>query len=199
MTEANVRNSFEALCALAAREQWCWKMHCGTCGHGVFRWGLLALARGDHPDMAGWAVRWGRGVTFTDIEAIAGPPPPFEGWPIVEQRKLQALIANASVDRIAHECPFPDWLGYLGLGLHYTEGAENRDPLISRRLAPQLQRLLPADSSAAEMLRSRAAEDEPERLCWRDLASVEAGLAGTMVGSGSTPVTWKGMGEFDER
>jgi hypothetical protein len=171
-----MRNSFEALCALAAREQWCWEMHCGTCGHGVFRWGLRALAHGAHPDLPGWVVRWGPQVSFTDLEVIAGEPPPFEGWPLLQQQRLQALIAQANIDHIADECPFPDWLGYLGLGLHYTEDAEKHNPLISREIAPQLERLVAPNSSSSDMLRARAAGEGAERLSWRDLWPVEEGM-----------------------
>lgn len=171
-----MRNSFEALCTLADREKWCWNIHCGTCGHGVFRYGLSALSSGAHPDSADWFVRWGPGAGFTEIDARMGPMPSFEGWPISQQRQLQRVISEANIQRIADECSFPDWLGYLGLALHYTEEAERQNPVISRSVAPQLGRLAIPGSPAQNLLSSRAAAEGDERLTWDDLGSVEFNL-----------------------
>jgi hypothetical protein len=104
-TEGNMRNSFEALCTLADRERWCWKIHCGTCGHGDFRHGLFALSSGAHPDSADWIVKRGAGA---EIEARLGPMPAFEGWPIRQQRQLQKIIGDADIQGIAEACSFPD-------------------------------------------------------------------------------------------
>ena len=50
------RNPFEALCALASKEGWCWKLTCITCNHMYFRYGFMELARGKHPDGPDWIV-----------------------------------------------------------------------------------------------------------------------------------------------
>jgi hypothetical protein len=171
-----MRNSFEALCTLADREKWCWNIHCGTCGHGVFRYGLSALASGAHPDSADWFVHWGRGVGFTEIAARMGPVPSFEGWPIRQQRQLQRIIGEADMEGIAAACSFPDWLGYLGLALHYTEEAERQKPVISREVARRLGQLVIPGSPAQTLLRSRAAAEGDERLTWDDLGYVEDNL-----------------------
>ena len=49
-------NPFEALCSLASREHWCWKMFCTTCGHMLFRYAFRQLASGTSPDDEGWLV-----------------------------------------------------------------------------------------------------------------------------------------------
>jgi hypothetical protein len=48
----------ERLSLLASREEWCWNLHCTTCGHMVFRLGLLALARDLDPESPDWSVHW---------------------------------------------------------------------------------------------------------------------------------------------
>jgi hypothetical protein len=172
-TQGSMRNSFEALCTLADRERWCWKIHCGTCGHGDFRYGLSALSSGGHPDSADWIVRRGAGA---EIEARMGPMPSFESWPIRQQRQLQKIIGDADIQGIAEACSFPDWVGYLGLALHYTEEAEREKPVISRGVARRLGQLVIPGSPAQTLLRSRAAAEGDERLTWEDLGSVSDNL-----------------------
>ena len=140
------RNAFLALSELAMLERWCWNLSCGTCGHGEFRWSLRALAAGDHPDDPNRSLR--RGLTFTEISEIHGPRPPSRGWPLHEQRLLQAIVADVKLVRLASGW-FPDWLGHLGVALAYTEEAESGDALITRNLGHQLLVMVDDYSSAA--------------------------------------------------
>lgn len=70
MTGIRTSNRFEVLCELAQSEQWCWNLMCTTCGHGVFRWALKALANGFDPATEEWPVHWGADVTFTMLEEM---------------------------------------------------------------------------------------------------------------------------------
>jgi hypothetical protein len=129
---------FHSLSLLAAGEQWCWKLSCTTCGHMVFRWGLKALARGLDPDDADWPVHWGPEQASTRLAEVNGPMPPAGGWPVRQQVAIQEAARGTSLWSIAHDCPFPDWLGHLGILLHYTEDAERRNLVLTKGLAPQL-------------------------------------------------------------
>jgi len=120
---------FESLSLLATREQWCWNLACTTCGHMVFRWGLKALVRGLDPAAADWPVHWGAGQTSTRLAASNGPLPPCGGWPLAEQRAIQDTVRGCSVERLAQEGKFPDWLGHIGVLLRYTEDAEQDNRL----------------------------------------------------------------------
>jgi hypothetical protein len=167
-------NAFEALCALAAQEQWCWNLSCGTCGHGVFRWGLRALAQGHRPADPTWSVHWGAGVAFADLEVQNGPQPPNPGdWPARDQERLQRIVARATLTNIAAVAAFPDWLGYIGLALFYTEQAEAKRALITRALGPQLRAFVVEGSPGASWLTDLA--DAPDaRLRWADLSRIQA-------------------------
>ena len=55
-----------------------------------------------------------------------------------------ATVRGYSVQRIAQEGEFPDWLGHLGVLLRYTEDAEQDHPAITSELGPQLTALVTA-------------------------------------------------------
>jgi hypothetical protein len=169
-------DAFTDLRILASEQNWCWNIHCGTCGHGVFRWAFRALSKGKRPGMPDWNVSWGPRVSFTELEALNGAMPPFDGWPLPEQCTLQNVIAGADLKRIASACKSPDWLGYVGLGLHYTQDAEAEQPRLTRALVPQLAILVNPRSMAAELLAGLANPNGHTRLTWSDLSAVEGAI-----------------------
>ncbi|MGI8494506.1 MAG: hypothetical protein ACR2L1_04230 [Pyrinomonadaceae bacterium] len=61
------------------------------------------------------------------------------------QRSL-AICKEANLDRIAKECKFPDWLGYLGLVLYHLGGDSDADGQLSISWASQLKKLVPPNS-----------------------------------------------------
>lgn len=168
---------FDALCLLASSENWCWKMACTTCGHLLFRYGLWQLATGQSPCEPAWVVRRDhpvlrRGSPLREL----GPIPPLAGWPITQQRRLQQVVSAADISLIAARCNFPDWLGYLGLALHYTEDAEKEDRLLTRAWVGQLSARVSPGSSASGLLATIAA-DPNSILTWRHLETVESDAA----------------------
>lgn len=170
-----IKNPFEALCVLAANERWCWKMYCGTCGHMIFRYGLWEIARGKHPNKSDWLVSknrndLGRGRPVKEI----GPIPPFAPWPMDIQTALSDILSDADLKNIRYSCSFrfPDWLGYLGLGLHYSEDVEKIRRVISQSWIPQLIRFLPPDSLASNVLGNIVTSGD-EVLTWPLLDLIE--------------------------
>lgn len=122
------RNPFEALCALASRYGWCWKIPCTTCANQQFRIGLTLIAC--HIPLEEWvrltADRWPNGMSWPDwlLEPRGVRPHLNE----VEATRLRDVLANADLHSIRadykerHEgnryLHFKeDWLGYLGVGM----------------------------------------------------------------------------------
>ena len=50
-------NAFEALCNLASKEHWCWKMYCTTCGTMHLRYSLQEIAKGLSPEDTNWIIK----------------------------------------------------------------------------------------------------------------------------------------------
>jgi hypothetical protein len=167
------RNAFDALCELASKEKWCWKISCTTCGHMYFRYGLREILLGRHPDSAEWVVTQThpvlkRGGQPTEL----GKLPPRSGhWPIAEQELLLHVLAGANIGRIRSICTHPDWLGYLGLALLYSEEAEREARLITKAWVPQLIQDRP-QACARELLESILASNEAI-LTWQNLEALE--------------------------
>ena len=102
-----MKNSFEALCELAEKEDWCWTIACTTCGHTHFRYAFQEIARGKSPADEDWIVR----NEIKDFkESIGRFPRRFE---IKEKIKVLEICLEANItDPRIH-------LGYLGLVLHH--------------------------------------------------------------------------------
>jgi hypothetical protein len=171
-----LKGTFQSLSLLAAREDWCWKLVCTTCGHMHFRWGLSALAKGLNPTDPDWPVHRGSSGTSSSMLEQNGPIPPRGGWPKAQQRRVQESIRRYSVDLIARTCRFPNWLGHLGIFLFYTEAAERENLIATQELVPQLLRVVESGSSAEAMLQNRLSQNEPLR--WNNLEMVESQYRG---------------------
>ena len=165
------RDPFLALCDLASRERWCWKMYCTTCGHAYFRHAFKELIAGKHPDTNVWIVRKGNHHALNTL----GPMPLLGGWPIHEQRALARVLVQTDT-RLIHEiCRFPDWLGYLGLALAYTEDAEWKDKTITPVIVRQLITLIGSDIHCSAFL-AELPRTQGRHLRWGDLETVESGI-----------------------
>jgi hypothetical protein len=154
-------NAFEALCARAGTEKWCWDIGCTTCGHLHFRFAFRDLSTGLHPDSPAWRVHRAETNGYGDLP---------RRFTVEEQERLVEIFAHASVAAIAASTPFPDWLGYLGLALLYTEEDEQKNARLTHSWVPQLLSLLPENSPARDGL------GEAERLTWRHLECVEGAI-----------------------
>ena len=176
MRMASSRNAFEALCNWAAGERWCWKMYCGTCGHMWMRYGLMEIAKGVHPDSSAWRVSGDRNDLMRGKPAYdLGPLPPLDGWPMAIQEGLSAVLVTARLRNISAASSFPDWLGFLGLALHYTEDAERLSRVVTQSWAPQLVSFLPTGSDASKLMIELLGQQNGV-LTWQMLECVETGM-----------------------
>jgi hypothetical protein len=137
-------NSFEALCELASKENWCWNLWCTTCGHVQFRYAFLELAAGKSPMDNTWIVK-DRKNRYSGYSSLLGKMP--KDYDQIQREKITKICLDADLSRISRSCKFPDWLGYLGLVLHHM----NASPLffkLCESWAGQLSQLMPPDSDA---------------------------------------------------
>ena len=140
----------------------------------LFRYALQQLAFGADPGSSAWVVHQDhpvlrRGSPLREL----GPIPPLAGWPIGEQRKLKEVLQTANLSYISTRCSFPDWLGYIGLALHYTEEAELEDSGLTRAWVPQLASLVQAGSATHRLL-LEIEVGGAHLLNWRHLQAVES-------------------------
>ena len=178
MTKPNGhQNAFEALCALASREGWCWKLSCITCAHMLFRYGFMELAKNKHPDSPEWIVSTNnKDQLFGTLGAVWGRSGRLHGPSAEDQTKLISILSRASILRISKQCRFPAWLGYLGLGLSYTEPIEAEVKQLTESWKPQLLRLLPSDGNMMHLLRLTLFDSGEPQLRREDLGRVEGAL-----------------------
>ena len=142
-----------------------------------FRYGLRELSHGRHPDQSDWRVTRNDPVLYRgDQPAALGPLPSVGNWPITDQQTLAEILAGASLSYIARHVSFPDWLGYLGLGLLYTEDVECDQRILTKAWGQQLIEILPPLSRSRQHLGE--IQNGPHRMLgWRELEEVESDLA----------------------
>lgn len=178
MTKPNGhRNSFEELCALASREGWCWKLSCITCAHMIFRYGFMELSKDKHPDSPEWIVSTNnKDQLFGALGAVWGRAGRLHRPSNEDQTKLISILSRASILRISKQCRFPAWLGYLGLGLSYTEPVESEVKQLTGSWKPQLLKLLPSDTHVMQLLNLTLFDSDESQLRWQDMERVEEAL-----------------------
>lgn len=169
LSEGPVTNAFESLCKLSSDEQWCWRLFCRTCRHINFRFAFREIARGKHPLEPGWVV-YAKNPFIQRGGSVPGlgPVPLRQDWSINEQAQLVDVIHGANLLAIASVCRSPDWLGYLGLALHYTEDAERRDRILTLSWGPQLIDMTLPGSRSERVFRS-VVDDPTKCLTWERL------------------------------
>ena len=167
------RNAFDALCELASQERWCWKINCTTCGHMHFRYALHEILIGNHPDSSSWVVSMShpalnRGSQSSELGSI---PPRWESWPLAEQHQLSDVLVGANIATIRETCTYPDWLGYLGLGLMYCKDVERETRALTKSWVPQL--LGERDNAHAQQLLLSILASSEMVLTWEMLEVLE--------------------------
>lgn len=156
-------NAFEALCALASDEKWCWKLTCTTCGAVHFKAGLRRLGDGEHPLSSNWQIHRRR------VPRLGGPPGAME---LGVQRSAVSVLIGASIQTIAERCRFPNWLGFLGVALSECSDVEAMERALTDSWRPELREMV-HDGSGAAMRLEGVARDLSDRLSWADLELIE--------------------------
>ena len=110
-------NSFEQQCIEASRKNWCWNIHCTTCGHQEFTKYFQYLCK-----------TYNRYKFTLEIEGVLD------------------TFTNTNLENLNQKCKFPDWLGYLGLVLYDFNGDRGSLEKLHQNWATQLSDLVPANS-----------------------------------------------------
>lgn len=167
------QNAFERICLRASSGRWCWKIWCGTCGHAAFKYAFLQLAAGTHPGSEEWVSP----NNFREASKRLGRLSQLPLLPADGQAILSQVLSSSSVTGISERCTFPDWLGYLGLGLFHTREHEHETRALTKAWLPELLELLPADSPSAQYFREILRSDGC--LTWGALERIEIDLRET--------------------
>jgi hypothetical protein len=72
---------------------------------------------------------------------------------VLEQRILVSFVQGASLRTIHRTCPHPDWLGYLGFVLAYTQEAQAADGILAHKWGWQLRSMYPRLDEAGRIPR----------------------------------------------
>lgn len=165
-------NAFEALCVIASKENWCWNLMCTTCGHMYFRYAFLELLKGRHPHDPIWITKK---CNHHQLPSLLGDLRRVNQLSFTQQEILAEIFASASLLNISKLCRFPDWLGYLGLALRYTEKAEHSTRVLTQAWSTKLLDLVSPGSKSAQFLNSLVFNDGI--LTWGNLEMIEKELA----------------------
>ena len=124
-------NEFEKLCKLASERDWCWNLHCGTCGNLQLRIGLSLIAH-DIP-LNSWDYSHELPDVISDYfdrhtEFMRCGFMPMESEEMSSCLSKVLSEANLKTIRKNHQgsysynynyaYPSEDWLGYLGVVIH---------------------------------------------------------------------------------
>mgnify|MGYP003974859035 CR=1 FL=1 len=165
-----MRNAFNALCELASNNNWCWNIYCTTCGHSLFKAAFNELIRGKHPDESTWII-----TDWESLKNLEVSYPNIQNWGVNQQESLANIITNSSVLDLPATTNSTDWLGYLGLGLKYTQNFEQKTKQITCSIVPHLIKMIKGGCEAIVMLNGLLEEDGRE-LRWTDLELIEKSL-----------------------
>lgn len=159
-------NPFNALCLIADRENWCWKLYCTTCGTLCFRYGFYQIAQGVYPSTPGWIDpgTHSAGDRLGSLREVTDA--------IKQSRTLYEVFSHADLTELAGSCRFPDFLGYFGVALFFTAGMEYQNRLLTTRWTPKLLGMIDPDSQAESRLQDRLS-GRSGPLQWSDLETGE--------------------------
>ena len=163
------RNPFVALCEYASQNNWCWKITCTTCGHSAFRVAFSKLVHGEHPDDDSF---WPNGKENHSLLKEIDNYNDFDRRSIDKDvhLNLAKIVAEAKISDLQKVAKFPDWLGYIGLVIHYCYSDEPSKTL-AESLIPQFMELLRDDKNIFEYL------DKIQLISVYDLEKIENSIA----------------------
>lgn len=170
------RNPLEALCILAVRQRWCWRIGCTTCGCGDFRRATLQLATTGKLSNEWW-YREEPAIWTAFQQRVDRFLPGFTApWSADVQQAFARKAAKARLPEIAMRAQTPgDWLGYLGLALYETAQTEQSSRALTNAWLPQLLEMCRYDT--VEYPRLRAQFRAPDYVMrWEHLEVFESRL-----------------------
>ena len=144
-------NSFQEICDVATKEQWCWNIYC-WCGHSDFAKSLAWLVRSKVFLVSAMMDKNYRNEIFSNC------------------RTLQDKVKNIDIEYFATNYKSPRFLGYLGLCLHYTKKVEEMNRILTESWTPQLIRIIEKDDWKKYLQKIL---DDERILTLKDLENIE--------------------------
>lgn len=141
-------NHFNALCILASKEKWCWKLFCTTCGHIHFQYSFQELARGKLPSDKDWVVSKFNNHLQTSLGY------PQQKLSNIQKERLIKTCLDMNIKSLSLTCSFPNWLGYLGLLIETVKYDSELFYQLSSCISKQLKELIPTDSIMYDKLKA---------------------------------------------
>lgn len=114
-------DNYKKICLIADKEDWCWNINC-FCGHHNFVKSFLLLIN-NYP---------------FGIEHLNEMREYLDS----HSEQFQQAIKDVSIKYLSENYKFPNFLGYLGLGLKYSEIAEKENRVLTSLWIPQLISLM---------------------------------------------------------
>lgn len=167
-------NAFEALCSLASKERWCWKIYCTTCGTMHLRYSLQEIAKGLSPEDSDWIIK--KSDTHYK-ERLGALPKTYK--PEFKEKILEACL-DADISLIAQNCTFPDWLGYLGFVLEHMSSRSSTYKAVSDKWASELQNIVPEGSRSYSRM-SEIIDNKKDMLTIQDLELIESDMSNILT------------------
>ena len=156
-------NQFNALCTLASKEKWCWKLFCTTCGHIHFQYSFQELANGKSPADNDWVVS----KLNNELQSLLGYPQ--QKLSNIQKECIISTCLDMDIKNLSLTCSFPNWLGYLGLLIEAVKHDSGLFYQLSSCISKQLKELIPADSMMYDKLNTIEASNNS----WIDIRDLE--------------------------
>ena len=156
-------NTFEELCRIASKHEWCWKVYCTTCGHRDFKNAFIRIANGVPLSES----ERSQSSDYRKVSVI--------GLTDDQKNTIVGICVEANLSSIAGTCKFPDWLGYLGLVLHDMKTNSDTYNALSVAWAAQLKGMVRPDSMAHDRL-SKVSGSPYCALTMEDLEACETNI-----------------------
>jgi hypothetical protein len=153
------RNPFVALCEYASSSDWCWKLHCTTCGHSGFRVAFAKIIKGLHPDDENFWPEGKHGARDLYLERDKFDDFVTMNSKISSNRELAEVVAGAKIGNIRKVAKFPEWLGYLGLVIFHCRDRKSKQ-ILSDSLFPQLLDIVDKETSGYKLLKEKQTSGE---------------------------------------
>ena len=138
--DVNIRpkSYFQALCYNASNQNWCWTLHCTTCGCMHIRAGFYLIGKEGEFTVNG-ILSLLKNSNFQSLRLSFS-----------EMEKVIIDASKADLNIIIKQCKFPDFLGYIGL-LYYSfdcDETSNAIRKLTESYCLQFQKILDKESKS---------------------------------------------------
>ena len=170
------KNQFERISIIASKNNWCWKLHCTTCGCRDIRGAFYCIGLGLYiPN------------NLKRISQIKNDFTLNQKFPNEILNNFLESVIDADLFEINNKCKFPDWLGYIGLIFYLFDNWDEYDEIerqmgkislrdVAKSFCPQFIKMVSKKSNAFTILNDIINSNYLIKLQVSDLEKIELGL-----------------------